>query len=728
MATNIGPKIGIDGEAEYRKQINLIIQQAKTLASEMKLVTSEFTKNTESEVKAAKQSEIMQKQLETQRERVKALTEMLEKSKKETGENSIETAKWQEVVNKATAELNKMESEMDESAEATDDLSDAMEDAEQSTFSFGDALKSNLLAQAIVDGVKRIASEIKSLAGEMIDAAATVKAETSQFEQTFGAFGDQASEAIARVADESGILDTRLNAVGTQIYAFARSSGGSATQSLNLMERALQAAADGAAYYDRSLEDTAEQLQSFLKGNYANDAALGLSATETTRNAEAMKLFGKKFAELSEIQKEETLLQMVLDAQKLSGAMGQAAREADGWENVQGNLNEAWRQFEAKAGAPFLEALIPIIQEITAGLIEWTQSINWEEFSASISSFVTLINENGPLIISTIAGIAAGFIAWNVVSLISGVVTAFQAFQKANEGATIAQAALNLVMSANPIGIIITAIAALVAGLVTLFATNEEFRESCLQVWEAIKSAVSEAWTFLGEFFTQTLPDLFQQFLNFMDQVFLVDWTNIFGPVLGGVMNGFFANLQNIFASIKQIFQGIIDFVGGIFTGDWTRAWNGVVNIFGGIFNNIVANAKAPLNALIGLLNGAIGGINSLISGFNGLSFSMPQWLGGGSWSPSLPTIPNIPYLAKGGTVKSGYAIVGEAGPELLSVGPNGTRVQPLSAGERALGFALGGGGIVVNVNGAPGQDVNELAEIVADKIETTIRQLAEVW
>ena len=87
--------------------------------------------------------------------------------------------------------------------------------------------------------------------------------------------GDEASAAIKRVADSSGILKTRLKGTGTQLYAFARSTGGDAATSMDIMERALQVAADSAAYYDRSLEETTESLQSFLKGNYENDAALG---------------------------------------------------------------------------------------------------------------------------------------------------------------------------------------------------------------------------------------------------------------------------------------------------------------------------------------------------------------------------------------------------------------------------------------------------------------------
>ena len=179
------------------------------------------------------------------------------------------------------------------------------------------------------------------------ETAASVNAANSAMSQTFGALENAARAAISRVADDSKILETRLNSTATGIYAFAKTSGMDSAAALGMMEEALQVAADSAAYYDRSLEDTSETLKSFLKGNYANDAALGLSATEYTRNAAAMKLYGKSFQNLTEAQKQLTLLQMVKDANDLSGATGQAAREADGWENVIGNLKEAWKQLIA---------------------------------------------------------------------------------------------------------------------------------------------------------------------------------------------------------------------------------------------------------------------------------------------------------------------------------------------------------------------------------------------
>lgn len=178
---------------------------------------------------------------------------------------------------------------------------------------------------------------------------------------------------MQRVADASGIVKTRLQGIGTSIYAFAKTSGMESSQALKMMEDALNIAADSAAYYDRSLEETSESLKSFLKGNFENDAALGLSCTETTRNITANKLYGKSFQELSESQKQLTLLQMVKDANELSGAMGQASRESDGLENVLGNLKESWKQLLAVIGQPILQATISVIQQMTSALSKLTE-------------------------------------------------------------------------------------------------------------------------------------------------------------------------------------------------------------------------------------------------------------------------------------------------------------------------------------------------------------------
>lgn len=124
MAVSIGPKLGIDGEKEYRESINQIIQQAKTLGSEMKLVTASFDDNTGAQEKAERTAEVLNKQIDIQKKRVDALNGMLEKSADLYGENDTKTLKWQEAVNDANAELKKLERQLDETQAGLGDFAD----------------------------------------------------------------------------------------------------------------------------------------------------------------------------------------------------------------------------------------------------------------------------------------------------------------------------------------------------------------------------------------------------------------------------------------------------------------------------------------------------------------------------------------------------------------------------------------------------------------------------
>ena len=113
MAVNIGPKIGIDGEAEFRKELNNIIQQCRTLDSEMKAVTSAFDDNDNSQEKLTRQSEVLTKQIQVQTQRVEMLKKGLSESTKEYGEADTKTLKWAQAVNEANTLLNRMSNELE---------------------------------------------------------------------------------------------------------------------------------------------------------------------------------------------------------------------------------------------------------------------------------------------------------------------------------------------------------------------------------------------------------------------------------------------------------------------------------------------------------------------------------------------------------------------------------------------------------------------------------------
>lgn len=174
-----------------------------------------------------------------------------------------------------------------------------------------------------------------------------------------------------------------------------------------------------------------------------------------------------------------------------------------------------------------------------------------------------------------------------------------------------------------------------------------------------------------------------------------------------------FANLKSVWDSVKQILDGVINFIRGVFTGDWQRAWNGVVGIFSGIFGGLVSIAKAPLNAVIGLINGVLGSIDWVISGLNKLP------------GVNISNIGRIPYLAKGGILSQGSAVVGEAGPELLTLDNGRAVVQPLSSSTTNHTEL---GGISITVYGAPGQDVRELARLIMEEEQHAIERKGAVF
>lgn len=204
----------------------------------------------------------------------------------------------------------------------------------------------------------------------------------------------------------------------------------------------------------------------------------------------------------------------------------------------------------------------------------------------------------------------------------------------ATKAMTLAQKGLNLVMSMNPIGLVIIALVALGAIFVTLYKKCDWFRNGVNAVWNGVKNI------FIG-------------FANFFKGVFHRDFTQTFG-LLGVPLNQFFEVVNAIWNGIKGVFNGVLTFLSGVFTGNWKKIFSGLKEIIASIFGTIGGIIKAPINA-------AISGINAAIRAVNKISFDVPNWIpmfGGKHFGINLP---QVPALAEGGIVtKSTLALVGE--------------------------------------------------------------------
>ena len=550
MATNIGPKISVEGEAQYRKQMAQIIAQQKALAAEMKATVSGFTSATSAQEKARASASVLDRQIANLSDALKAQQGQLDKAAAKYGENSKEALAYRTAVYNTTAELNKLKNQLGGTADAVEDTGDAMEEAGRQGVRFGDLIKANVISDFIVDGLREIASAAKDMAASFVQSAADVRAETAQYAQTFGELAGEADAAIQQVADSANTLPSLLKPAATSIYAFARSSGADTAQAMDLMAQSMQVAVDAAAYYDRSLSDVTETLQSFLKGNYENDAALGVSATEATRNAQAMEMFGKEFNDLTEIQKQQALLQMVVDAQELSGAMGQAAREADGWQNVQGNLNEAWRQFAAVKGQAMLDALIPAMQEVTSLLTGLTNG-SLSAGQAMQQAFAFASQQAGQLVAQLPQALSGlGGLGASIASGLSAVLPQVQA------AASDLLATLKQGIEANLPQLMDT-------GLKALTNFTAGLRESAGQLVDQGLSLIVS----LADGIAQGLPSLIEQAPRIV--------TNLAGVINDNAPKILAAGVQIIAALAKGLIQAIPTLVANI-----PEILNAIVNVF----------------------------------------------------------------------------------------------------------------------------------------------------
>lgn len=399
----------------------------------------------------------------------------------------------------------------------------------------------------------------------------------------------------------------------------------------------------------KSLKEILDQMRAGLAG-YTQEEQAAILSTISGKTA------------YSGLQAVLNLTQQEYDAVSASMQNSQGVADATAavmQNNLSGALEQLGGALESLA-IVLAENVIPWLTEVVRSATGWVESFSQmdEGTQKFVLGLLAVVAVAAPVLsaIGSIVGGIGTLLTWipkigpaftAVQTLLSG--TVFPAISSGITGLGSVVSSVVSFIIANPITLIIAAIVALVA----LIATKGDEIQAILQKVD-----------------------------DFLQNIFVKDWTEVFGPTLGGIMNGAMQTIKDIWDGIKKIFDGIIDFIRGVFTGDWERAWKGVTEIFEGVFGALEGIAKAPINAIIGLLNGLIGAINWAIDGLNSLSFDVPDWvpgIGGESWGFNIPSIPDIPYLAKGGILSRGSAVVGEAGPELLTLSGGRAIVQPLT-------------------------------------------------
>lgn len=410
----------------------------------------------------------------------------------------------------------------------------------------------------------------------------------------------------------------------------------------------------------------------------------------------------------------------------IGAAAGMAATMQD---NLQGKTTTLKSKFEG--------LMIQIGEKLTPIVSELVDALSW-----AIDHADTL----GPII----AGLATGFAIFAVAINVAGII----------KKVSTAMAALNVIMAANPIGIVIAAVAALAVGLIALWNTNEDFRNWVKQAWEDIKGffvgaweAVKTAWEAAKDFFKgiwESISGTFSTVKETLSGFFSDAWNAIKGIWENSAVGGYFRMLWDV---IKGIFEVVKDVLSGDFSGAWEAikdVWNSVTGYFEGIWSdikNVFSTAWEDFNEIgDNIVKGIWQGISD---GYLWIKGKIEGWVGDvlsffkrllGISSPSKVFAQMGGFLAEGlGLgIEDNIGLVERAVGDMSDAAVGAWQADSLTASVAAAGsYRFGGAAagygsrtnsVVVNVYGAEGQSVDELARKVERVITQSIARKEAAW
>lgn len=686
MAINIGPKIGVDGEAEYRRQINQIIQQSKTLESQMKLVASQFTATTTAEEKNAKTASVLTKQIEVQRDRVKLLAEQTGKAAAKYGEADIRTQKYQEQLNKATASLNKMQSELRDTSRGVEDLGEDMDVGKSKALSFGDVLKANLASEFIVSGIKAMASAIKEAASALVDLGKQSIMGFAEQEQLIGGVDTLFKESSAQVqqyANEAyktaGLSANEYMETVTSFSAsLLQSMGGDTQAAAEKANRAITDMSDNANKMGTDMTSIQNAYQGFAKQNYTMLDNLKLGYGGTKQEMERLLADAEKFSGIKyDISSYADIVDAIHVVQTEMDITGTTAKEAA--TTIQGSsaaMKSAWSNLltgmsnENLNLDELVQNVIDSVNTFADNLIPRLQ-IMLPRFAEGLNKLVTgLIPYVGPALELLLPSLVQG-----IGGLVSGIVQALPAAVEA-----------------------ITAVIPMLVEQLTILLP--QIISAGVEIIAALASGIGENLPTLIPAVVDAIITITEGLLDHIDLLIIAA-----GQLIVGLAKGLIEAIPRLIERLPEIISAIVN----------------------GLLKGLAAIGEVGLELVKGLFNGISNAAKWLYEKVKGWASSVVGWIKDffGIHSPSKVFADEVgKFIPPGITLGVEQAMpraMRAMGDELAAL----TDIPLPGAGSTTT---TNMGGVVLNVYGAEGQDVNALADAVMYRLQSAVERREAVF